>query len=381
MNLDRQTDSAAGENSTAASPPLDPRLKRAITRGMAKNAKPKEIIVTPPARRSGLQDIASQLGVSLSLVSKVLNNRLGTTGASQAMVKAIHEKAAELKYQKNATATSLATGKQSAIGVFMHSYGVAGSNIAASLVEGIAAASARLHQRLMLQYFKSIPELSHTLPLVHRNVVDGLILGGVPHRELLAELRQTHRDLLFVTVHSGQDRGEYVNIGVDQPEILRIATKHLIERGCRRIACVNVPSESFRVLGYKAALKESGIPYDPAIVFPGESYYSVTGEKAAAHWLERGYQFDGVVGQSDQHVAGVVKVLMNAGIKIPEQVKLIGVDNSPFCDFFVIPLSSVSQEDFRRGELAVETLLDAIEGKPVKSVNVQPVVYARRSSL
>jgi LacI family transcriptional regulator len=332
------------------------------------------------ARRSGLQDIADQVGVSLSLVSKVLNNRLGTTGASQAMVKAIHDKASELNYRKNTTASSLATGRQSAIGVFIHRHGVAGSNISASLVEGISSAAARLHQRLMLQYYTTLPELADILPLAHRNVVDGLLLGGVPHRDLINELRATRHDLPLITAHSGQDPGGFINVGVDQPEVMRVATKHLIERGCRRIACVNNSTEMHRIKGYEAALKEAGIPYRPELVYPGMTYTSETGEQAAAHWLASNVALDGIVGQSDQHIAGVVKVLMQAGVKIPEQVRLIGIDNSPFCDFFVVPLSSVSQEEFRRGELAVETLLDAIEGKPVKSVTVSPVVHARRSS-
>src|SRR5690606_34442906 len=133
----------------------------------------------------------------------------------------------------------------------------------------------------------------------------------------------------IVTAHSGQNKLDFINIGVDQREILRVATRHLYDRGCRRIACVNNSTESHRIKGYEAALKELGLPYAPELVYPAMNYLAESGEKAAAHWLAQGVQFDGIVGQSDQHIAGVTKVLLEAGIKIPRQVRLIGVDNSP----------------------------------------------------
>lgn len=360
---------------------LDQPVARRSNDPMARSASKSRRPGPPPGRRCGMQDIARDLGISVSLVSRVLNNRLGTAGASPAMIKAIHKKALELSYRKNATATSLASGRQNAIGVFIHRHGVAGSNISSAMVEGIAAAAVRLHQRLVLQYYTTLPELSDLLPLAHGNAVDGLILGGVPHQHLARQWRLVREDLPVVTIHADPIHPDVPNIGINQEEVIRLATAHLIERGCQRIALVSNGSEKWpRAVGYRKALSEHGIAYDPDLVGAVDSYNADAGERAAAQWLERGVKFDGVVGQSDQHVAGVVKVLLRVGVAMPDQVKLIGVDNSPFCDFFVVPLSSVSQEEFRRGELAVQALMDLIDGKPAPSMTVSPVIYPRLSS-
>ena len=70
---------------------------------------------------------------------------------------------------------------------------------------------------------------------------------------------------------------------------------------------------------------------------------------------------------ASKHAVGRV---LERHVDVRDDVRVIGVDNSPFCDFFVVPLSSVSQEEFRRGELAVETLFNAVEGHAVQSITV-----------
>src|SRR5689334_5501794 len=94
------------------------------------------------SKPGGLRRIAEELGISVSLVSKVLSGRMGTSTATPEMVKAIQQKAEELHYRKNRAAEALVTGRQNVIAVCLHHHGVEGSTIVDEMVNGIAAEAA-----------------------------------------------------------------------------------------------------------------------------------------------------------------------------------------------------------------------------------------------
>lgn len=328
----------------------------------------------------GLQDIANELNVSVSLVSKVLNGRLGTTGVSKETVRAIRGKAKELGYMKNASAAALATGKQNAIGVFIHRTGANGSGIIEQMLLGIAGESARQGQRLMLHLFESADEFRAACPKVQRSAIDGLLVGGIIHRELIEELLEIReRGVPVVTCHDQALDPRLPNVAIDQSQVMKVATHHLIERGCKRIA--HISNNEPRLRGYQAALVEAGLPYRPELVYHGGSYEYAAGAEAVVRWMAAGIAFDGVAAQSDQLAIGAFNMLMSAGRKVPDQVKVIGIDNSPFCELNSVRLSSVSQEDHLRARRAVQLLLESIEGKRVPPIQIEPTLYARESTL
>ncbi len=156
-----------------------------IEKGSGMN-KPK----ASPRRAVGLRRIAEDLGISVSLASKVLSGKLGTTGAQESTIRAIHEKARELNYRKNQLAAAFRTGRQHVIAVCVHRHGAEGSEIVEEMVAGIAAEAAEFHQRLMILYYQTPEEFHAFVPEVHCNAVDGVIMGGLPHTELLGDLTE-----------------------------------------------------------------------------------------------------------------------------------------------------------------------------------------------
>lgn len=331
---------------------------------------------------ASLQDIADELDVSVSLVSKVLNARKGTGGASLATYRAIRAKAAQLGYRKNISAAALAKGKQGVIGVFIHRKGLPGSAIAEELVEGIADEAGAQGQRLMLQFFETADQFKALCPSVDRNVLDGLIVGGVTHPELFDELVQfEQRDVAVVTVHDLGADPRVINVGMDQVEVSRLATAHLIERGCRNIAHIAaIDGGTPRFDGYRKALAEAGIPYKPELVIHVPGYGARRGEEAVAELTSRGLVFDGIVAQSDHQAIGAMNTLLRAGRRVPQDVRVIGVDNAPFCELSIVPLSSISQEFRERGSRAVRLLLERMNGKAVSSITISPRLCCRASS-
>jgi LacI family transcriptional regulator len=334
-----------------------------------------------PFRRTvGLRRIADEVGVSVSLVSKVLNGRMGKTGAQASKIAAIREKAIELGYRKNLLAQALRTGRQNVLAVCVHRLGEPGSGIVEEMVAGIAAEAVSHRQRLMLHYYESAEEFRAFAPELQRNAADGVIMGGLGHPELIKDLKSMHaRGLPVVTIHDEQLDPSFANIQLNQDDLGCEATRHLISRGCRAIAHFSVPQTS-RCDGYRRAMAEAGLgQYEDLVVDAGKYSYQA-GVLAVRELLRRGVHFDGIVGSSDQHAAAALNELLARGYDVPGRVKLIGMDDAPFCPFAAVPLSSVSQEYALRGRHAVRLLLSALDGKLVRSVHVAPVVCARTSS-
>jgi LacI family transcriptional regulator len=116
-------------------------------------------------------------------------------------------------------------------------------------------------------------------------------------------------------------------------------------------------------------------------VYHARNFEYPTGAEAILRWMAAGIEFDGVAAQSDQQAVAAFNTLISAGKKVPDEVRLIGVDNSPFCELNSVRLSSVSQEDRLRARRAMQLLLDAIEGRPIGPVLIEPMLYVRESSL
>ena len=329
-----------------------------------------------------LRDIAVDVGVSVSLVSKVLNGTLGTTGVRKEVAQTIRRRAVELGYRKNLSATALRSGRHNVIGVFIHGPGVSGSGITDALLEGISTSAHVTRQKLFLNFYKSFAEFRALCEVAHRGVMDGLIVGGVMHLKNVPVLARIRRmGLPVVTIWNERMHASLPNVGIDQVEVGRLATQHLIDRGCRRL--VHVSDFKARYLGFRKALGANGFPYRPDDVFTVPvriEYQYAAGELAVDTFIKRGIRFDGVVTQSDHEAMGAINALHRAGLDVPGAVRVIGVDNAPFCEFGRVPLSSVFQNFEERGRIAVNMLMEVIAGRPVQSISVEPVLVARESS-
>lgn len=329
-----------------------------------------------------LKHIARDLDVSISLVSKVLSGNLGNTGVRPQLQEAIRQRAAKLGFQRNTSALALRKGRHNVIGVLVHRLGMTGSGIIEDLLDGLSSAALHNRQRLVLSFFKTAVEFKGIADMTHRAAVDGVIVAGIRHTELEKNLLTLSKGgIPIVTVHEEPLNSRFVNIGIDQVAVTKLATQHLIDRGCRRI--VHISNVSRRRQGYLDALAANKLHPEKYWVFevPAEYSFSHTaGEMAVKNFIDNRVDFDGLVAQSDQEAAGAINALFKAGRRVPEEVRVIGVDNAPYCEFSRIPISSVSQEFKQRGALAIKAILDKIEGRPVPLANIPPVLVMRDST-
>lgn len=329
-----------------------------------------------------LRDVARELDVSVSLVSKVLNDRLGTTGVRPALVETIRETAERMGYRKNFSALSLLARRQNAIAVFVHVHGAQGSGLVEKLLDGISRATGPGSQRISLEIFLDASEFREKRKNLHRGQVDGLILTGVKHPELREDLLELQRtELPVVTVYNEPIDRRIVNIGIPHAALSHAATSHLLRQGCRRILHPAVIDE--RTAGHRKALRDAGIrcPKELLSSFAQpDGFRAPAGETSVRDALAKGIAFDGVSAQSDAQALGALNVLIRQGVRVPEDVKVIGIDNAPFAEFAIVPLSSIGQRFVDRGRLAVETLNRMVAGEKCRSVSLEPDLRIREST-
>jgi LacI family transcriptional regulator len=332
---------------------------------------------------ASLKDIASELNVSKTLVSAVLNNKQGTIRVSPQLAEIIKKKAEELGYQKNRTAASLYAGRHDIIGVFIHRVGEVGSGILERMVHGLEERLHDRHQRMALSFFNTPEEFIKLSSVAHRGSMDGLIVGGWLHPELAdAVCKISDNGLPVVTIQNQPMHPSIINVGMSEESIGYVATRHLIEKGCRRIGCIRTRALKLRYDGYCRAMREEGLNIDPAWDFDSkELYFSLaSGEACARKILNESIALDGLVTGSDQQAAGAINVFQSASVRIPEDIKIIGVDNSAFCDFLPVPISSVSQKITTMSRLAMDLLIKIQNGETVESIILEPELKIRRSS-
>lgn len=333
---------------------------------------------------ASLSDIARELNVSVSLVSKVLNKRLGNTGVRPAVVKSIEETAERLGYRKNQNALSLLAKRNNAFAVFLHRHGSEGTNFPQRILEGISGAAFGKHLRMMLQFFDEASGFREKIEDFHTGIVDGIIIAGVAHPELVDLLIEKQEDgLKVVTVYNSAPHRRICNIGLDDHALSYLATERLIRQGCRDI--VHFAALKRRTQGFRKAMADHRVSCQSRLFFDFETsgsngFSSEPAVQAVCGLLDAGVPFDGISAQSDAQAVAVMNELARRGVRIPQDVRIAGIDNSPFCKYTFTPLTSVSQRFRDRGELALNALVDLVDGKRVRSVRIEPRLVVRESA-
>ena len=330
---------------------------------------------------ASLKDIATALNLSIPLVSKVLSGKMGTTGCSEANRLAILAKAKELDFRPNLLARALRNGRTGSIGVFVHPLGSPGSDLIEHLLMGLSAQTNALGQRLFLSFYETDNEFLQNFTKTARAEIDGLLVIGISHPELISLYGEIEKNgtPVVTMLKDAVETTERPNVYCDDFQVGYLPTRHLLENGCRRIA--HIRSMDSRCQGYLKALQEYGLPEDPALIYTAmDSFDTDTGRKAVQHWIGNQVQFDGLVAESDHQAFGGIVELLAQGRRVPEDVKVFGVDNSDVCTLSPVPLSSVSQQMEEVGARGVDAIMQRINEEPAESIKIQPVLRLRASS-
>jgi LacI family transcriptional regulator len=285
-----------------------------------------------------------------------------------------------LEYVPNRLAVALKAGRKGSIAVFVHQIGSPGSDVTDRLLGGLAEGLEKSGARMLLRFFKSEEEFLASCDMQLRSEVDGLIIAGASHPELFPKFRELERqNVKVVTLFSQMYSKVHVTTSAVDYELQGyLPTKHLLDQGLRNIACLD--TLDVRTRGFRRAYSEIDVPVRSIQMVRCKSFLYEDGVEAAQQILSMPKRFEAVVCQSDAQAVGVINTFAKHGIRVPEDVKITGVDNSPLARCCLVPLTSVTSEMRPSGIKAVELLLAKIDGKSVSSVVITPSLEVRESS-
>ncbi len=313
-----------------------------------------------------ISDIARKANVSPSTVSRVLR---GTTGVSEKKYKAVMDAVAELDYRPNIFAQSLASGQSMTIGVLTQNFGSPFyDGILRGILEGLDENN---YWPLFVDGRWQAESERRALNMLVDRQVDGIIvLGGqLPESELIGIAGQKPLLVVARKLKSMQDRSIYV----DNFQAAYQAVTYLLERGHRDIAHISadihysaaVDDVYSRYKGYQQALQDAGIEPDERLVVEG-NLQQQSGVLAVEMLMGRGRAFSAIFAANDQMAFGARLACYRRGIRVPEEISLVGFDDESSAPYMIPPLTTLRQPAVEMGQAAANGILDLLNGKAVE---------------
>ncbi len=334
-------------------------------------------------RRPTSADVAARAGVSRTTVSFVLNDRPGTNISPSTRVRVL-EAANELGYHPHASARGLAGGKSHTLGFVLRQSPeqVAGDAVLVETLRGLASAARTAGFRVMVEPLD--PTDGTYDALLRAQHTDGIVVSG-PRIDDTGLVRLAHDG--FPIVLQGSLPGiEAPSVDVDNVRGARLAVDHLIGLGRRRIACItNAPlaytAAQERLDGYRMALDDAGIGYDESLVAIAD-FDAGSGHRAMASLLGSGAtaRLDAAFVASDVVAFGAIAAIREAGLRVPDDISVVGFDDIPLAAFYDPPLTTIRLPAYDLGLAAGAALLDRVAGRPVPDRSLLPTELIVRSS-
>ena len=328
-----------------------------------------------------IYDLAKLAGVSATTVSRAL---AGKTVVSSATADRIRKLADEHGFRPSSLAQNLRTRRRGAIGVVIPLGHEVSQHISDPFfMTMIGSLADELTERgFDLVLSRVIPRKEDWLDkMIAADRVDGLIIIGQSDQSHV--LDRAARDYLPMVAWGAHVQGQiHCSVGTDNFLGGRSATAHLIDRGCRRIAFFGnaqaIEIEQ-RLKGARAAVTESGQGVE-LIEIPTHLAGELNGEEIAQFLDETASPPDGIFAASDLIAITAIQVLQSRGLKVPEDVRVVGYDDLPLARTSVPPLTTIRQDIAGGASQLVELLLKRIDDKPTGSVVLNPQLVVRSSS-
>lgn len=303
--------------------------------------------------------VAKKAGVSPSTVSRALS---GNVVVSPETKKRVLQAVKELNYQPNVLAKSLKEGRSKTIGLFLPNLH---SLVFPAAIRGITEVAKRNGYTLVL--FNTDEDLeteTFYIDNLRRRLVDGFIFSTATEDSThILELKKRGYPVVLM-IRSLNN--EIDTVLIDNYSGGYQATKFLLERGYRKIAIINgtlkleLYRERFR--GYQAALAEFGIALNEKLTFHETKGWE-DGYRAISEILDQGEHPDAIFATSDPKALGVIKALKERGMKVPDDVAVIGYDNLDMSELMDPPLTTMAQPFYEAGTKAAERLMKLINSK------------------
>ena len=332
------------------------------------------------SNRPTIDDVAKEAGVSIATVSRVLNRN---APVAEKTIRRVYRAIDALNYQPQAAARILAGSKTRIIGLLLPEIG---GYFFFPMILGIESGAQENGYSLLIHSALSADKnVSGKVPLsLGDHNTDGLIIFA--HSLNDREIQRLHQaGLPMVLLHQSPPTGLTIpNITFENKNGARKLVEHLIvKHGYQKIAFLAGPVEHedsyWREMGYIEALHEHSIDFDPDLKLMGE-FNPQKAKEAVARMLAAGKEVDAVFAADDESASGAMMAIREAGLRIPEDIAVVGFDDTLLAAHLTPPLTTVHAPIEDVGRQAVTQLIQLIEGEPTEAVTLLPTdVVIRRS--
>jgi LacI family transcriptional regulator len=320
------------------------------------------------SRSVTIKDIARVAGVATGTVSKALN---GSPEISEVTRARVTEIATRLGYRPNAIARSLKVNRTRTLGVITND---TDGTFTTAMVRGIAEVASDHDVGVFLcnSYGRVAKERQHVELLLDKQV-DGMVMIGYKVEERGAPAAPIGT-LPIVYLYEYTSAADWPCILPDDEGGARLATSHLFSIGRRRVAFVNGPpsyeATTLRLAGYLRELEEHGMARDLALVRAAPDWNQDSGFRLATELMRLPDPPDALFCANDDLAAGAVLGLRDLGLRVPDDVSVVGFDDRPFAAHLPVPLTTVAMPLNEMGTRAAHTMFAAIGGEPLTNERI-----------
>ena len=339
--------------------------------------------------KTTVQDVARRAGVSAGTVSNALTGKRHVAEATHQRILAAME---ELGYQPNLMARGLVNQRSHVLSIVIKEFSDLGYYGYSSVLTGIQQKANQLGYSIMLHFVDgpSEEEIFATLNQISAHRADGVIwviheIEG--NRNWVRDIHpEKYPPIVFLHMHPDPTLSV---VSIDNQAGANMAVSHLVEQGCRTVGIITGPLDWWesqaRLAGWKNALQQAGLDTDSSLVVEGD-WLADSGQAGMETLLDRRPDLDAVFASNDRMALGVIHTARRRGLSIPEDLLLVGYDNTPEVTSYWPPLTSVRQGLLQSGQIAVEYLHQRIEtGVNEQVVHlqyiIQPELIIRQSSM
>lgn len=326
-----------------------------------------------------IKDIAKKANVSYGTVSRALNNKYGVKKETRERVLSV---AVKMGYSPNAIARGLVKKATNTIGLII-------PDILNPFYPGVARGIE--DRALKSGYTVFFCNTNHdkkremqSLRLLAERRVDGIIVApGLDGADISNDINGGGIPIVHICRHYVEPNKSFVVIDDERGGFL--ATKHLIEQGCKKIGFVGAqnkaPNLSERFEGYKQAFQKFGLELDDRYIYSSD-FKRQTGYRLVRKMIASGDYPRAIFAENDILALGVIQGIRESGLSIPEDIAVVGFDDIPFASFPEVQMTTIRQPKQEMGEIAVSILLDQLSGRNTKprKVILEPRLIVRRSS-
>ncbi|WP_065356532.1 LacI family DNA-binding transcriptional regulator [Kluyvera georgiana] len=327
-----------------------------------------------------IKDVAEKAGLSVTTVSRFLNNHPYISDDKREKILSAMK---ALDYEPSTAAQQMRGVKSQRIGVLISRIT---NPFFASLVDALESTARKSgYSVLIVQNHNSPGEEKNCLDLLKKKIIDGLILCAVESETQVIEEYQKYGPILLC--NAGGESSVLPVVRVDDRSATYHAIHYLIAKGYRRIAYSTGGSfqqkghGSRRNSGFLTAMQEAGLAINEDWIFRHQHTYQ-DGQAIAQQILHMSARPDAIFAGSDEVACGIISTLTSNGLRVPEDIAIVGFDNLPVAEMLNIPLTTVNQPIAALGKVSAEYMLALIHGQTYQydAAQLKPELVIRQSA-